>query len=177
MKKIKIIGGGGNRKTHCRTLMNTGHLVNINKHSFDVTHDCVICRNARGSKRWKVWFSYNRYAYVCALCNSKFKSSADVVSWLEQNAIYSKPNGKLIDFKVKKCTGDSNTKTLVPLESINHWKSKSERKNFVSAVAEMNSSPSRNKDFIFTPDNPREGHLLARTIIEKEKERVMLGKN
>lgn len=119
-------------------------LLNKKKVVFDPAHDCAVCRNNRGVKRWKFWFSYNRSAFVCAPCASRFQSTGDIISWLESNAIYSKPNAKLIDFKVKECEENFGTSRVVLCESMNHWKSKSERNHFASHAAEQNSSHSRN---------------------------------
>ena len=61
---------------------------------------CAKCGSINGGcKRWKFWFFYNRSAYVCAFCVETFGGSPAVVEWLEKNAIFSKPNGKLIGFK------------------------------------------------------------------------------
>jgi len=61
---------------------------------------CAICGAVNGgAKRWLIHFSYNRKAYVCRPCIERLGGTPAIMLWLENHAVFSKPNGKLAGFK------------------------------------------------------------------------------
>jgi hypothetical protein len=61
---------------------------------------CAKCNAHNGGvKRWKVYFSYNRSAYLCAACIEFLGGNPASVEWLEQHAVYDKQTGKLVGFE------------------------------------------------------------------------------
>lgn len=58
--------------------------------------NCAICYS-NGCKKHKFYFAYSYNAKVCVACSAKYKSTSDIVGWLETHAEYN--NGLIIGFK------------------------------------------------------------------------------